>query len=150
MFSPWVRFGLLCWAGVAAIALASPCPAGAAESSVVVTPLLSAITTPSGQPIILPQGDARVTVSTYVIAPGARLPIHRHPYPRYAYVEAGTLRVTDTDTTQSWVYKAGDFVVEVVGQWHFGENIGAVPVRLLVIDMMPKVDTHNTVLQSPP
>ncbi len=113
--------------------------------SAVVTPVLSATTTPSGQPIRFPSGDGRVIVSTYVIAPGSSLPVHKHPYPRYAYVLEGHLRVTDTDTGQSWDYQAGDFVVEVVDQWHFGEAIGTGPVRLLVIDCVPKAEAGNTV-----
>jgi quercetin dioxygenase-like cupin family protein len=124
--------------------------AAAANAPYTVTQLMSAIATPSGQPLVMPQGNVRVMVSTYDIAPGAKLPIHRHPYPRYGYVLAGTLRVTDTDTGQSWDYKTGDFIVEVVGQWHFGENTGTTPVKLLVIDVVPKVDTRNTVLKPTP
>src|SRR4051812_47626068 len=58
---------------------------------VVVTPLASRTTTASGQPITLPRKNVQVVVSTYDIAAGATLPVHRHPFPRYAYVEAGTL-----------------------------------------------------------
>jgi len=125
-------------------------PAIAAETGpVTITPLLSATATPSGQPIILPQGDARIIASLYTIAPGARLPLHKHPYPRCAYVLAGDLRVTDTDTHQVFNYKPGDFIVEVINQWHFAENTGSTEVRLLVIDTVPKDKTGNTV-KAPP
>jgi quercetin dioxygenase-like cupin family protein len=121
-------------------------PAGAATpSAVTVTPLLSVTATPSGQPITMPQGDLRVIASTYLIAPGARLPLHKHPYPRYGYVLGGTLRVTDTDTHQVFTYKQGDVIVEVIGQWHFAENIGSTPVRLIIFDTVPKNDTGNTI-----
>ncbi len=113
---------------------------------VVVTPLLSTTVTASGQPIVLPQKDAQVVVSTFEIAPGASLPVHMHPYPRYGYVLAGTLRVTDTETGKSAVYKAGDFIVETIGQWHQGSNIGAEPLKLLVIDQVEKGQS-NTVLR---
>ncbi|TIO40868.1 MAG: cupin, partial [Mesorhizobium sp.] len=53
---------------------------------VVVTPLASKTTTASGQPIKLPQKNVEVQVSAYQIAPGATLPVHKHPFPRYAYV----------------------------------------------------------------
>ena len=38
----------------------------------------------------------------------------------------------------SRTYHAGDMVVESVGRWHYGENVGTVPVRLLVIDQVPR------------
>jgi quercetin dioxygenase-like cupin family protein len=60
-------------------------------------------------------------------------------------VLAGNLRVTDTDTKQVFNYKPGDFIVEVIGQWHFAENTGSTPVRLLVIDTVPAAVTSNTV-----
>lgn len=111
---------------------------------VVVTPVLSTVTTASGQPIILPSGPARVMVSTYVIAPGARLPVHQHVYPRYAYLLDGQLRVTEVKTHRTTSYRKGDFVVEMIGQEHFGENIGDTPLRLLVIDLVPKNVNNNS------
>jgi quercetin dioxygenase-like cupin family protein len=131
----------------AALLLAGPADA-AAPAAVTITPLVSATATPSGQPIVMPQGDARVIASLYIIAPGARLPLHKHPFPREAYVLAGNLRVTDTDTHQVFTYKPGDFIVEVIGQWHFAENTGSTPVRLLVIDTVPQAVTGNTVKAS--
>lgn len=114
--------------------------------AVVVTPMLSAIATAAGQPIRLPGGDARVIVSTYVIAPGARLPNHRHRYPRYAYVLQGSLRVTDLRLGRSFNYKQGDFALEVVNDLHYGVSTGRVPLRLLVMDFVPKAATSNTIL----
>ena len=119
---------------------------GPAIQGVVVTPLLSTTTTASGQPITLPQGNAEVIVSTFDIAPGATLPVHKHPFPRYAYVLAGDLRVTNTETNKSDDYKTGDFIVEMIGQWHRGTNIGATPVKLIVIDQVEK-GASNTVLR---
>ncbi|CAH1673415.1 Quercetin dioxygenase-like cupin family protein [Chelatococcus asaccharovorans] len=116
-----------------------------AIQGVLVTPLLSTTTTASGQPITLPRGNAEVIVSTFDIAPGATLPVHKHPFPRYAYVLAGDLRVTNTETNKSDDYKTGDFIVEMIGQWHRGTNIGATPVKLLVIDQVDK-GASNTIL----
>jgi hypothetical protein len=42
---------------------------------------------------------------------------------------------------------AGDFIVEVIDEWHYGENTGAEPVELLVIDQVPEGRTTNTVLK---
>lgn len=115
-------------------------------ASVVVRPVLSATHTATGQPIVLPQKDAQLLVSTYEIAPGAVLPVHKHPFPRYAYVQAGSLRVTNSETGKAEDYKPGDFILEAVGQWHFGTNTGTDPVKLLVIDMVEK-GQNNTVLK---
>lgn len=117
-----------------------------ATSKVVVKPVMSATTTSSGQPIVLPQKDAQVIVSTYEIPPGAVLPKHKHPFPRYAYVQAGTIEVTNLDTGKTQTFKTGDFILEAVDQWHFGANKGKAPVKLLVIDMIEK-GAVNTVLQ---
>ncbi|TIS78730.1 MAG: cupin domain-containing protein, partial [Mesorhizobium sp.] len=88
----------------------------ASETPVVVTPLASRTETASGQPITLPQKNVQVLVSSYEIAPGATLPVHKHPFPRYAYVEGGTLQVTNVETGKSTTYKSGDFIIEMIGQ----------------------------------
>ena len=119
-----------------------------AEPAVTVTPLASPSTTAGGAPILLPQGPAQALVSEVEIAPGAQLPVHRHPFQRMAHVLSGTLTVTDIATGVETTYDEGDFVVEVVDAWHFGRNDGTEPVRLLVIDLVP-AGQSNTVLQTP-
>jgi quercetin dioxygenase-like cupin family protein len=139
------RFGVV----VAAVLLVVPVlhaargdqPAG----SVVVKPVLSTGVTASGQPIVLPRKDVHVVVSTYDIPAGANLPEHEHPFARYAYVLAGALRVTNTATGKSETYKAGDFIVEAIGQWHKAANIGPDAVKLVVIDQVAGTGS-NTVL----
>ncbi|MET3579659.1 quercetin dioxygenase-like cupin family protein [Mesorhizobium robiniae] len=118
----------------------------ASGTPVVVTPLASRTETASGQPITLPQKNVQVLVSSYEIAPGATLPVHKHPFPRYAYVEGGTLQVTNVETGKSTTYKSGDFIIEMIGQWHQATNVGADPVKLLVIDQIEE-GTKNTVLR---
>lgn len=112
----------------------------------VVTPILKTDRTISGGKISLPQGDVEVVVSRYEIAPGATLPVHKHPYPRYAYVISGELRVANKDTGTTSTFKAGDFVVESINQWHNGTNIGSKPLKLLVIDQVKKGE-NNTILK---
>ena len=112
-------------------------PAQAAEDrAVVATPVLTTTVTATGQPIVLPRENPEVRVVTLEIALGAVLPEHKHPYPRYGYVLAGTLRVTNSDTGTSMVYGIGDFIIQAVDQWHRGASIGSEPVRLLVIDQV--------------
>ncbi len=125
--------------------LSGPALADEARKPVAVTPLAAATATASGQPIMLPTGPAAVGVSRYVIEPGAKLAVHKHPNQRYAYVVAGTLAVYIVDTGERVDYKPGDFIVEVKDQWHYGENTGTVPVELLVIDQTPAGTTVNTV-----
>jgi quercetin dioxygenase-like cupin family protein len=117
-----------------------------APQPVVVTPLASTNVTAAGQPIVLPQKDARVIASQFEIAPGATLPVHKHPHARYAYVLAGNLRVINAETGESTDYKPGDFIVEMIGLWHQGTNIGTDMVRLLVIDQV-EGNEPNTILK---
>ena len=117
------------------VLLAAPAQA-AEDKAVVATPILTTTVTATGQPIVLPRENPQVRVVTLDIAPGAVLPEHKHPYPRYGYVLAGTLRVTNTDTGTSMVYGVGDFIIEAVDQWHRGASVGSGPVRLLVIDQV--------------
>lgn len=107
-----------------------------AAAPVVVTQVKTTAVTSTGQPLVLPQKNVEVTASIYDIAPGATLPVHKHPFARYAYVLAGTIEVTNVDTGKSDVFKTGDFIVEMIDQWHQGSNIGAEPVKLLVIDQI--------------
>lgn len=127
---------------LACLMLATP----ACAEEVVVTPILRTLSTATGQPIIFPQENAELVVATYEIAPGAVLPEHEHPHPRFAYVLQGNLRVDNTEMDKSDTYKAGDFIVEAISQWHKGTNIGTDPVKLLVIDVIPK-DAKNTVMK---
>lgn len=111
-----------------------------------VTPILKTDRTLGGGKIALPQGDVEVVVSQYEIAPGASLPVHKHPYPRYAYVFSGTLSVFNEVTGKTTTLKAGDFGIESIDQWHKGTNIGSEPVKLLVIDQVEK-GKNNVILK---
>lgn len=127
-------------------AVAPSVPPPAAAGKPVVKKLFTGSTTALGQKLALPQGDAEVTVLTYDIPPGARLPVHKHPYPRYAYVLAGRLKVSTGDDTKSFEYGPGDFIVEMLDAWHYGETVGSEAVKLLVIDQAPAGET-NTLLK---
>lgn len=112
-----------------------------------VTPVAKLTKTATGQPLRLPSGEAQVCACTYDIPPGVKLPVHKHPYPRFAYVMAGDLRVVLADGRR-FEYRTGDFIAEVVDEWHYGETLGSVPVRLLVVDTTP-VGAGNVVPLSP-
>lgn len=131
---------------LAALAVVFSAGAAFALEAVTVTPLHEMTETASGKPITLPQSNVRVIVSTFDIAPGATLPIHKHPFARYAVVQAGTLKVINVETNEPRIYKTGDFVVEMIDQWHRAENIGSDPVKLLVIDQVEGA-AGNTILK---
>jgi quercetin dioxygenase-like cupin family protein len=134
----------LAWAvalGIPAVPLAH-----AAGPEIVVQTVAETDHTWTGQPIRLPQGDATLTVTTYDIPGGAVLPEHEHPFPRYGYVLRGSIAVTSTATGQERTFKAGDVIVEAVGQWHHAVNPGTEDTKLLVIDLTPGPG-GNTVLQ---
>lgn len=118
-----------------------------ARQPVVVTPIASTNVTAAGQPIVLPQKDARVIASLFEIAPGATLPVHRHPSMRYAYVLEGELVVTNVETGAATTYRAGDFIVEMLDIWHQGAAVGAETVRLVVFDQV-EGDVQNTLLRA--
>ena len=123
-------------AALCALILGGPIAQALEASPVVVKELSKSLTNDVGQPIRLPRGKLQLVVSTYDIAPGAKLPQHRHPYQRYAYVLQGELNVVQVGRT-SRIYKPGEFIAESVDRWHYGETVGTVPVKLLVIDQLP-------------
>ena len=130
------------WLGLLCLLAA---PGALADSpKVTVTPLVATTKTVLGQPLALPTKNPELKVALYEIPPGARLPRHEHPWSRYAYVLAGELTVTFDDGLAKR-YRAGDFIVEAVNAWHFGENAGKEPVRLLVIDQV-EAGQSNTVM----
>jgi quercetin dioxygenase-like cupin family protein len=104
--------------------------------------------TVSDQPIALPQHDVQLIVTRLTIQPGATLPEHEHPYQRYGYVLSGHLKVTMSDTGQSFTYAPGDFIVEVRNQWHSANPVGDQPVVLLVIDQV--VAGHSNMVMRKP
>ena len=79
-----------------------------------------------------PASTPEISVLRFTIAPGAQLPLHHHPVINVAYVIQGELRVT-TDQGLTKGLKAGDAVVELVDQLHFGKNEGTEPVELVVV-----------------
>jgi quercetin dioxygenase-like cupin family protein len=114
---------------------------------VTVTPLLTTTQTASGQRIRVPL-HPQLVAAIYEIAPGVALPLHEHPYPRYAYVLAGKLEVTVADG-KTYRYQEGDFFAEVINQWHSGRNIGTTPVRLLVLDQVEPGHSNTIIKQDP-
>jgi quercetin dioxygenase-like cupin family protein len=109
-------------------------------------PVFSSNTTITGQPITVP-ANPKVVVSKVTFAPGAALPVHKHPFPHYVYVLEGTLSVTNVETGKTFDVPAGSFFVEMNDTWHFGKNNGTQPLTLLGIDQIPQGAASNIVLK---
>jgi quercetin dioxygenase-like cupin family protein len=85
-----------------------------------------------GKPIVYPQGSGEATALRIEIQPGAETGWHQHPVPSFAMVLEGTLQVTLRDGS-SRRFGAGEAFAEVVNTSHNGRNVGAAPVKLLVV-----------------
>ena len=87
-----------------------------------------------GQTVQYPGGGARVSSSIITLAPGAETGLHRHDAPMVAYILQGTVTV-EYDGGVVKAYNAGSALLEAVGTAHNGRNLGAEPVRILVVNM---------------
>ncbi|MGQ0560219.1 MAG: cupin domain-containing protein [Sphingosinicella sp.] len=131
-----IKVGSVLLAGLAAgcmqgepVAQSSATPAAAATSEIV-----RAAATITGQPLApLPQ-PYEVVVTRVVLPAGGVLPLHRHPWPRYALVEQGRIRVS-YEGGATIEAGAGEAIVEAVDTWH--EGVALEPLRLTVIDHVP-------------
>lgn len=92
-----------------------------------------------------PAGRPEVTVGRIVIAPGATLPFHQHPFINAGVMLRGQLTVT-TEHGKTLQLAAGDALIEVVHTWHRGENTGSEPVEIIVF-YAGTADTPVTQLQ---
>lgn len=100
------------------------------------------LTTLSGQEIQGLAGSIQVTMSRVTIPAGGTMPPHKHPYPRFAVVVEGAVKVTNLDSGTVSVVKAGELSVESRGQWHKGESLDGKPAVLLVIDQTPPGESN--------
>lgn len=112
------------------------------------TPIARSDTTIIGQKIEV-RKNPTVIFSTSVFAPGARTAVHKHPYPHYVCIEAGTLTVVRPETGTEFSVKSGSCFVEMIDKFHYGINKGSVPVRTLVVDQVPAGVQANSVLKDP-
>ncbi|MET0336524.1 MAG: cupin domain-containing protein [Caulobacter sp.] len=120
--------------------------AGSAISAKV---LLDTATTNSGGPIDMPDGRLKAHAIKLHIPPGAVLPAHKHPYPRYGYMLSGRISVTNLATGGVREFNTGDVIVEDVDVWHEARNAQTSPVELLVIDFTPVGVGENVIRKAP-
>ena len=96
------------------------------------------------QPISYPVvGPAQISSAIVTLIAGEETGWHRHDAPMYAYILSGTLQVS-YDGGVVKIYKAGDAILEAIGTYHNGQNIGKDPVRIIVVNI-GAVGVENTV-----
>ncbi len=79
-----------------------------------------------------PTGQPQITIIRYQFAPGAILPVHKHPVINAGVLLKGELSVK-TERGETLQLKAGDAVVELVDQWHEGRNNGTETAELIIV-----------------
>ncbi len=78
-----------------------------------------------------PSKNPEITILSYEIPPGIRLPMHKHPVINAGVVLQGKLTVITKDGKQLTL-NSGDAIVELVNKWHYGINQDTVPVKLIM------------------
>ena len=81
-------------------------------------------------------GKFKIRATEFSFEPGAYLGVHHHVGPGIRYVISGEL--TFTEGGQTTIYKAGDYYFETGNLAHTAENKTNLPLRVLVVDILPK------------
>lgn len=104
--------------------------------------------TMSGQKLTRPPTPFQLLVTQASYPRGHVITCHRHTWPRYVYLQAGRLRVTNYDARQVKEFTAGQILVEAIGQWHQGEVLE--PVTLVAFEQVPPGGENSTPWPPPP
>jgi quercetin dioxygenase-like cupin family protein len=102
----------------------------------------------SGQPLTRPPEPFQLLVTKATYPRGHVITCHRHSWPRYVYLQAGRLRVTNYSARQIREFRAGDILVEAIGQWHQGDVLE--PVTLVAFEQVPPGGENSTPWPPPP
>lgn len=114
------------------------------------TPLMRTSVTASGQPIVYPKTDQpEVSAFMVEIPPGAETGWHKHPWPCYAYVLSGNLRV-EFEGGEAHDVKPGEALAESVNVLHNGHNTGTEPVKLVLFVTGEKGQPFTVKAPKPP
>lgn len=92
-------------------------------------------TTQSWDGAILPaytSGRPELLIAKVTIPVGAQLPLHEHPYATAGVLLQGEIMVKTPSGAQHHL-AAGEALVELVNQAHYGENIGDIDAVILVV-----------------
>jgi quercetin dioxygenase-like cupin family protein len=78
-----------------------------------------------------PEGQPEVTILRIKIPAGAKLEMHKHPVINAGVLLTGELTVV-TEDNKTLHLKAGDSIVEVVNEAHYGKNEGMETAEIIV------------------
>jgi quercetin dioxygenase-like cupin family protein len=78
------------------------------------------------------EGQSEITIIRYRFAPGASIPMHMHPVINAGVLLKGELNIF-TKTGEKITLKAGEPLVELFKEWHYGSNPGTEAVDLIVV-----------------
>jgi quercetin dioxygenase-like cupin family protein len=106
--------------------------------------------TMSGQPLTRPPTPFELLVTQATFPAGHLITCHKHTWPRYVYLQAGHLRVTNFDARTVYDFSAGDILVESIDQWHQGQVSSEGPVTLVALEQVPRGGTNSTPWPPPP
>jgi quercetin dioxygenase-like cupin family protein len=86
----------------------------------------------------------KLRASEFIFAPGGYLGAHHHVGPGIRYILSGEL--TFTEGGQETVYKAGEYYFETGNLAHTAQNKTTAPLRVLVVEILPKNWTAPTLI----
>jgi quercetin dioxygenase-like cupin family protein len=100
--------------------------------------------TMSGQPLTRPPEPFQLLVTRAQYPSGYVIACHKHTWPRYVYLQAGNLRVTNHDTGNVYNFSAGQVLVESIGQWHEGLVTSREPVIVAAFEQVPPGQNNSS------
>ena len=110
-----------------------PAPAEGEPAGVTVRTLVQSTRSWNGTPLpAYPGGQPEVTVLHITIPPGVALPMHQHPVINAGMLIRGQLLVTSA-AGASVQLRAGQGLIEMVNQPHYGTNTGTEPAEIVVV-----------------
>jgi quercetin dioxygenase-like cupin family protein len=81
-------------------------------------------------------GKFKLRATELTFAPGGFVGAHHHVGPGIRYIISGEL--TFTEGGQDTIYKAGDYFFETGNVVHTAQNKTNLPLRVLVVEILPK------------
>ena len=89
-------------------------------------------------------GKFKMRATEFTFAPGAYLGVHHHIGPGVRYILSGELTFNEGGIVT--VYKAGDYYFETGNIAHIAENKTDQPLRVLIVEILPKDWTGPAVI----
>ena len=123
---------LSCFAAVLLLIFGTHARADEGQEGIKVTQIVKTTQEWDGSPLPpYPSKNPEITILSYEIAPGTRLPMHKHPVINAGVMLQGKLTVITKEGKQL-VLNPGDSIVELVNKWHYGVNQGSESVLSLI------------------